>query len=671
VLDHVSLVAGAEPVLRFDGTAIRVEMSDSLVAPPRAQDFGSGRTTLVAIDDPDLLNWMGFGNLYARIGVYLLPTASSGDRPRIFEYEDWAGGSSIGEARSASLTQHVWVEDDPGAALTSGVPAAIAFRPAVAAVREGDRADGPGPSVVGARRGPTGPIEPVEPTIASGPREVDPARLTGFDPDPMDLGPMVLATESPAPGPTSGPPASKDLWSRPAEPVEGEAPPPIPMPVAVANRPGGGGIRRDPDARSPAVAEVVPPARSTPSGPEGEAPIRTADRLIERLGSLGPKGGVVRLAADARIDLPSQVVPGSGIVELLAEPGPTRPRLRFLPAPGGPGGWSAMLRVERGGELRVRGVDLLVLSEEAPPPGPWAAFDLGPEATLDLADCSVTIDGPVPSAAVRLFAGDSGAEGVPEPGRSNGGPARVRVVDCLVRCSDEVVEVASGAQGEVELSNAVVSSGGSLLVGHGRDTLGARPGGSGPRLSLELRRVTAVARGGIVRLNSSADQPELPVAEVSARESILTTGPDGGALFLVDGQGELGTLGDRIRIVENREVAYHLVDEYRRDQTAQPGTLPVVLDRDEWSLAVGRSEDDARHGDVGFLDEDGPSIAPGTIAPDNVRLDPEGLAADLGPDLDRIPRAPASDTVANADGLSIRPGVEMLEQIRRLLPGLP
>jgi hypothetical protein len=190
-------------------------------------------------------------------------------------------------------------------------------------------------------------------------------------------------------------------------------------------------------------------------------------------------------------------------------------------------------------------------------------------------------------------------------------------------------------------------------------------------LSLELRRVTAVARGGIVRLNSSADQPELPVAEVSARESILSTGPDGGALFLVDGQGELGTLGDRIRIVENREVAYHLVDEYRRDQTAQPGTLPVVLDRDEWSLAVGRSEDDARHGDVGFLDEDGPSIDPWTIAPDNVRLDPEGLAADLGPDLDRIPRAPSPDPLANADGLSIRPGVEMLDQIRRLLPGLP
>ena len=672
-LEHVSLVAGAEPVFRFDGTAIQVVASDLLVAPPRALDFGSGRTTLVAIDDPDRLHWMGFGNLYARIGVYLQPSDGASDRPRIFEFDDWAGGSSIGEVRSAPSTQHVWVEDDPGAALTRDLPAAQAFRPATAAMRAGDRAaSGPAASVVGARRGPSGPIEPVEPTVASNTRQADPALLTGFDPDPMDLGPMTLA---PGPGDppvagTSAPPSVPG--SRPIEPVEGEVPPTF-RAVAPADpgRARGDGGRIVPAPPQLPTAEGMPAGPAAPAGIEANAPIRTAAGLIDRLDRLGPKGGVLRLAADARIDLPPQVIPGSGIVEILAEPGPGRPLLRFLSDPAvpvGPGGWPSMFRVERRGELRVRGVDLLVESDKAPPPGPWAAFGLAPEATLDLTDCSVTIDGPVPSAAVRLWTEEGGAAGPPpDPVRPGGGVAGIRVVDSLIRCSDDMVEVASGAQGEVELSNAVVSCGGSLLAGHGRASGGGFAASSGPepRLALELRRVTVVARGGIVRLDSAPDQPELPLAEVSARESVLTTGPEGGALFLVDGQGELGTLGDRIRVVEAREVAYHLVDEYRRDQTAQPGTLPVVLDRDEWSLVVGRNEDDARHGDAGFLDDDGLSTSPPSLSPDDLRLSPDGPASDLGPDLDRIPPPPDPESLVH------RPGVEVLERLRRLLPGLP
>ncbi|WP_197446188.1 serine/threonine-protein kinase [Tautonia plasticadhaerens] len=679
-MEHVSLVAGAEPVFRFDGTAIQVVASDLLVAPPRALDSGSGRTTLVAIDDPDRLHWMGFGNLYARIGVYLQPSDPSSDHPRIFEFDAWAGGSSIGEVRSEDSTQHVWVEDDPGAALARDLPVSLAFRPASAALPPGDGAgNGPAPSVVGARRGPAGPIEPVEPTVASDARQPDPARLTGFDPDPMDLGPMTLAPgvgEPSGVGAFAAPPTSPG--PRRLEPVEGEAPPAFRSFASTdSSRPGADGGRRQAAPPMLPTAEAMPTGLPDAAGSDADAPIRTAAGLVDRLGRLGPKGGVLLLAAGARIDLPPQAVPGSGIVEILAEPGPTRPLLRFLAdpvAPAGTGGWSTMLRVERGGELRLRGVDLLVGSDEAPPPGPWAAFGLAPEATLDLTGCSVTVDGPVPSAAVRLLAEEPGEAGSPpEPFRAGGGVAGVRVIDSLIRCSDDVVEVASGARGEVELSNSVVSCGGSLLVGHGRaSAAGGRLAASSapePRLVLELRRVTVVSRGGIVRLDSAPDQPELPLAVVSARESVLTTGPDGGALFLVDGQGELGTLGDRIRVVESREVAYHLVDEYRRDQTARLDILPQVLDRDEWRLFVGRSEVDARHGDAGFLDDDGPSTSPPSLDPDDLRLDPDGLASDLGPDLDRIPRPPGPETLA--EGPTIRPGVQVLDRIRRYFPGLP
>ncbi|WP_233579090.1 serine/threonine-protein kinase [Tautonia sociabilis] len=683
VLSHVSLLAGSEPVLRFDGTSIRVVASDSLVAPPRSPEFGSGRTVLVAIDDPDRLSWMGINNLYARIDQYLA-TTSGGGRARIFEFDAWAGGLGIAEASSAASTEHVWVEDDPGAALARDVPPALAFRPAILGPRQ---ASLPGPepvpagsnTLLGARRGPSGPIEPPETTAASPPAEIDPARLTGFDPDPMDLGPMVLSAVPTGSGPelASTPSATR---SRPVEPVEGELPPGYQASAAEPNR-----LDPAPPPRPPAAeAEPTPAsvAASATAETGADLPIRTTPQLLQRLDALGSRGGVLRLASDARLDLPAVALSGSGIVELLAEAGPTRPLLRFRPDPAdpvGPSGSATMFRVDRRGELRLRGVDLVLPAEAAPGSGSWAAFSLAPEATLDLTECTLTVDGPGPSAAVLATAdGPAAAPAGSSPSRpsaTGGGAAAagVRVVDSLIRSAGDVLDVAPGAQADLELSNSVVSCSGSLLLGRGRASW---PAGDGtePRLSLELRRVTAVARGGIVRLDSAADRPLLPVAEVSARESVLATGPGGGALFRVDGQGELGSLGDRIRVVESRDVAYHRVDEYRRDETSRLDLQPMVLDRDEWSLAVGRVEVDPRHGDAGFLNEDGPDTDPRELTPDDVRLDPEGIAAELGPDLDRIPPAPDPAAVAASDPAASpsRPGAEVLDRLRRaLLPGLP
>jgi hypothetical protein len=416
----------------------------------------------------------------------------------------------------------------------------------------------------------------------------------------------------------------------------------------------------------------------------GESSIRTASQFLGRLGRLGPKGGVLRLASDARIDLPGRALSGAGIVEIVAEPGPGRPVLRLRAAEPGAAdseGWSFLLRVAPRAELQLRGVDLVLDGESVVGSAlsPRAAFGLDPDATLELVDCSVTVDGPAGAAAVVRLLADPRPESpmdpgfrrmpgiLPMPDEDRSFPANLRMVDSLIRSAGDLVDAAPDAQlDELQLSNVVASCGGSLLVGHGRSPGLGEVDGSETRLAVSLRRATVVAHGGIVRLTSAADRPVLPRVEITARQSVLATGPDRGALFRVEGQGELDDLSDRIRIVESREVAYHRIDEYRRDQTAQPGTLPVVLDRDEWALSLGRTETDARHGDVGFLARLGPERDPRALEPDDVRLDPDGPAANLGPDLDRIPSPPAPP------GDSPRsPSAEVIERLRRAFPGFP
>ncbi len=64
-LIHTSILAGSEPVFRFDGSQARVWVDESTIA-------SAGRTsaTLVTVDNPRNLSWRGRSNLYSQIGLY-------------------------------------------------------------------------------------------------------------------------------------------------------------------------------------------------------------------------------------------------------------------------------------------------------------------------------------------------------------------------------------------------------------------------------------------------------------------------------------------------------------------------------------------------------------------------------------------------------------------------
>ncbi len=215
------------------------------------------------------------------------------------------------------------------------------------------------------------------------------------------------------------------------------------------------------------------------------------------------------------------------------------------------------------------------------------------------------------------------------------GSAQVRATDCLLRGGGDILDVAAGRRLDVELSNCVLGAGGSLVHGHGLPR-----GATTEPLKVTLRQVTARLAGGLVQLESAPGEPDLPTCEVVARDTILATNSKDGPLVRIDGQDGLEALREQVKW-EGHGVVYHQIETYRRDQTAQPGMLPVRFDRPSWLVAVAPGEDAPIHGDARFLTPWEPNRSPASMTRDDAKLDLDAPAPAAGPDLSRIPPPPA------------------------------
>ena len=133
---------------------------------------------------------------------------------------------------------------------------------------------------------------------------------------------------------------------------------------------------------------------------------------------------------------------------------------------------------------------------------------------LELTNCSLTIEGdPADSAnsSAAISIRDQDADKVDRDPAADPPAASVRIVNGLIRTAGDVIDVAAGRPLTLHLENSVVASSGSLAVGRGL------PRGKDPEpLSLDIRRATLRVAGGLVRLESTLDEPELPIADVTA-----------------------------------------------------------------------------------------------------------------------------------------------------------
>jgi serine/threonine-protein kinase len=379
-------------------------------------------------------------------------------------------------------------------------------------------------------------------------------------------------------------------------------------------------------------------ARPEANNPVGPVPvvepgvIRTVEEFREAINRPVPGLKTLTLVADADWVVPAIRLRGMSNLVIRADRGSGRPRLRFRGDPVPPLGaffpamadslpepWNAWITLQSGW-LRLEGIDL-VLPEVEKVGRRRAAFAIAPGSNdLSLIDCSVTIQGDAsPSAVVALLAG--------EPS----GDVRVRIKDGLIRSGGDLVDVAGGRRLDLDLDNAVVALGGTMVHGHGLPE-----GRTVEPIKLDLRQITSRLAGGLIHLQSAAGEPELPIAEIKARDSIFTTGDPDAPLLRVDGQGDTEDLKDAIHW-EGRSVAYHQINFYRRDQSARPGAGPKQYNREFWNFKLSRLEELPIHGDLKFLDEDALAGSPWTLRPDDVRLAPGSPASGVGADLQHVP----------------------------------
>ncbi len=658
-LRHLSVMTASAPVFRFEGTAARVWLDDAVVAPT-----GNAEATLVASDTPETLVWHGRANLYTKVGTFLKPLDPARAREAIRDATAWKETSDDQrESGSVFLKSTVWAEPDPSRALVSETlnPTRI-FR--LAAENLSASTD------VGVRQGPFGTIGPPVRLAANYPSPSSafpPGSILGSlvsDPRPSEVvapatgeRPVDTVATRPTPAQVTTPPAA-------AIPVPDETPgdagpgrvgelPEMPvMPPAREKVAGGDPVLPGSEPVQPAEANVLPPVveaatnpvKSSTTVPPRNDPahveiplIRTADQLQKALSDPQSRAGLLRIAADADWELPGSTIRGTGSWRIQAEAGKTRPKLRFLPAATArnvSAGWAALFAL-RSGSLQLEGIDVILPRANAPRQGRWAAFWVRPGTYLNLVNCTVTIEGDqTPSAMVAVTPTDhEEEEGVtaPEPLA-----ATIQASDSLFRVGGDLVDVAAGKRLVMELNDALVATGASLIHAHGLPR-----GQTAERLNLTIRQLTARLGKGLVLLETAPGEPELPVADINARDSIFATSPKDAPLISVDGQDAPASMRDRI-VWEGHGVGYHQISTYRRDQSAQLGSSPTLYDRPSWVVAVGSRELAAFHGDLKFQEDWDDDLPAWSLRREDALLSADSPLMTAGCDQARIPNPPPS-----------------------------
>jgi serine/threonine-protein kinase len=258
-----------------------------------------------------------------------------------------------------------------------------------------------------------------------------------------------------------------------------------------------------------------------------------------------------------------------------------------------------------------------------------------------MTDCTITLAITRPGAALFVVQPELAAPGSSAPGGSSGQSAVIRLRDCFLRSGGEGFVVASGRRIDLELSNVLAGTEGSLVHAFG----GVRPGrAESPAVKLHLNQVTARIKGGLVHVESTPEEPELPFATILAENSILSTANRDDPLFRLDGRDQLDDLGNKIQW-EGRKVAYDRIKTYRRDEVVKTGVSPRIYNRADWTSAFQPKDDSPILGDLNFLRETDPSQPAWKLERDDLRLSPESPLADTGPDVSRIPRPPAAGSL--------------------------
>jgi serine/threonine-protein kinase len=629
-LRHVSVAAGTGPVFQVTGAPVLLRVENSVIAPALGR---STLLTLVATTQAESVDWIGRDNLFARVGTFLRLPASGESTPPIRQFEAWADApGTIAEVGSRAIDSTPWSAPDA----SSGEP--LASRSQSFHV-EPSQARPPG---VGSRRGPKGPIEPYPSVLAGTAKVLDAAPRDATAPISSSTPPILSQGSVPDTSSVFEPMTLEPLLQNPPDPSAAPLSPPAAAPVAVSSIDTSPlATPPDPDGASRVTAPSVPGAAKA-----SVSEVRTAKDLLDALRDPSTSSPI-RLAPGSRFDLTDLDLNGpiNRIVAGPSQTGAIRPRLRFRLYSEGTNPTTVPVRVHAG-RLTLRDVDLVLITPgtgglPANPAAP-GLFAIDPGAWLELDRCTVTLAGPRDRPSLVIVPGvESTAVGLPDPtdpppGSAPGNPpiARIQLTDCLVRTATDLLAVGAGRSASLTANDCILATSAALVHAQG-----TQEGSLARDIELSLDRCMVRTGNGLVDLESSPDQPVLPVARLRVSESNLSTNRPGDPLVRVDGQADLESLRDRIHW-EGRRVAYHQVTTYRRDQSSQPGSVPLRFDQSDWDLSVSPHDEQAYHGRLPFVRPWDATRDAWTLTREDARLTPDGSAPPTGPDLARIPDPP-------------------------------
>jgi serine/threonine-protein kinase len=653
-LRHSSLMAGPGPVFEIEGAVARVMVDDCVIAPA-----GNAQPTLVAVDYPRNLIWRGRSNLYSRIHAYMEPTQNVEGAERVDEFSRWKETpSEVREVDTIVASAPVWKSPQPlrDLVIEQGDPTqAFLLDPAFLQS-----------SFFGARQGPYGARLADTVRLAARPAQGSGEDTTReFDPADDTIDKAESKGQQPTEPPNTAPPSAATVQSpdrsspTPQPPVaQQEAttnlptmPPMTTSPGPDTEHPDAADPRSDADtaaapARQRNDVEARAQVKAEPSSGTANQRreteqdlIRTAEQFSKALDRLGSNGGTLKIASEAELELPATDLAGAGQWRFEAQPGLRRPRIRFRPSvftSRPPTAWTVLFNLQSG-TLHLQGLDLLIPSQdpEAPPTGPEAAIGVSAGTRLELTGCTITIAGhSATSAAVVVQPGAAEAASTAKDHPESPRPAAISITNAFLRSSGDCVAVSSGRLLDLRLRNVLVGTEGSLLHALGSSHIDRAT----TALKVKIERALARTRGGLIFLESTPDEKELPRTEIEAGLSIFTTA-GAAPLFRVDGQGQMELLHDRI-IWKAEKVAYDQITTYRRDQILQTGVSPRDYTRSDWRTAFDPKDEWPIVDGVKFQSKLELWRSAGSLTKDDLKQDPRSAAADRGPDLGQIPAAP-------------------------------
>jgi serine/threonine-protein kinase len=268
-----------------------------------------------------------------------------------------------------------------------------------------------------------------------------------------------------------------------------------------------------------------------------------------------------------------------------------RPVIVFRPGQLGLAGFGRSMITVTGGRLTLLNVGLVLdISRDTAAEG-WALFETRQAEQLRFEGCSLTIRNPgaggngfhdnVAFFAIKAAPGVDTMMKNPEAPPVH--PLNLDLQNCIARGEAVFVHSTDAQPVALDWDNGLLATSDSLLLAEGSST--SPP--LGERVEIRLNHLTAVARGGLIRLLAAGDAPYLLKTEVNCANSLLITrnaplveqrGPQRTAML----EQQFQWSGDR-NFCQGFSVFWQLVD------TNAPNA-PRLVSASQWQAQMGQGD---------------------------------------------------------------------------------